>query len=1463
MEVSKLKKMTTNQKIFFISLFIILLSISMIGTASIFAEPTLETTLADRMYGTYIPNFFYDDADADVQNWSVEGVLKHTNIIVGYGYWNDANGDGLTNLMDVYSQDNYQFNFLTNDITMPILKTSSDAEYYMVKLSALDQIDAVVVTVEMANNNDNAEVKSANDYYFDKDTNILYLGPNLVHAIQNGRELRLQTVSVAANIETFTKEFAIVTGFADNSTNNPLKNRVPFGVFKRGVKDWLISGLSINLIQPEHLAYVSKENLKVYVNESETENFVYDETTGILSFPDSSPYDIHNIMVYIEKLNDVSFSDVTLQYSQYLSGNETAQAISWADVPNNNMCGHIEFTSAPQIGYAEALEFYAFAYQEVGSASSAVLDFANMNVVNITVFDNATGAVSADDIREALGYAYDNGTDSKVTANIYSNTDVTNAANDVLTLWQPFYSGDTKVKNLFSALQSMYENYNLNNTSVPSSYITSVNSALNAMTIATPNNSSMSGEMLNKWQYWDDGVQGMGERVGMYVVGHTNGRTNLLGGTVTQGYPYFTVGCTQLNVENPGFTYDPAPSVSKNDIHKTVASIVGKDDEYLYVCIAPLSIEANGSVVTQRLCGFTKVHYRYTGTGSMTLTVLDERGSLLDGAEFDLSRIDRNGNVVDTFPRQTVISSDIKSVVVTDLPYIENNDSYLIRETIPPVGYLASRLNQTFLLNPQNLNQNVTIAYSRQYVNFTLQVYDRTTKDNTVPHPVENLIFTLYDASGNVANQYDSAGVVVATYDNMATNANGRITMRVYPGEYFLRQSETADGYWLNYETEIVDENCNYIQVTLEADNSGEHLSHSLTHYEKRQTISIVTQVQDEILGNRTPAKLGGVESGYVETILGKWELYVEGTRDVILGYRDDGTAVRVNKSSGALNILQNGASAGTSYDASGQAFISANQIMYEGVVYDIPTGTYQWKLKQAPQGYVTSANRTTSVDGSWLGSFTQKNHIKKHEDIVTLTRQAISMDIYSKGYTKTTAPLSYNNTITTYVPHIYNSDSNSFTAINGANLTLKSNSRTVSATSKEQLTLTNPNIVVESNRVVPNTIYQLQNTVDIVGHNGGVIKANTILGRYLSDENGFLHIAEFGTPELINPNVSSNSYTPKFGAVSVIDIKGQGANATPLPNGEYMLSILMPADNTEVEYYFEHTPIDAPWTTGTSNQDVVKTYATTMSYCSRNTKDSQNRANVALYMAPSPVDTTPGDPYNPLYPDDTINNPDDSDDIPTAPNVDWIRIHKNDRTYRMVDSANTTVENSIIFYDTEDTVPSTFALSITDSTSNEDWDETYELFFYHEISEVMFNNETAGLGNLDRNWDYRTQIVNGQTHYFKRFGAPGSSSESHLLLTDYIVFNKTSSAYDGVTRILRNMNDADNKTLSGAVYNTAWINSQLTSLTFDGNYQIAVGVLITREKDSPISNQHVRKQEFSEELAVLQFRNRQLFTIG
>ena len=107
---------------------------------------------------------------------------------------------------------------------------------------------------------------------------------------------------------------------------------------------------------------------------------------------------------------------------------------------------------------------------------------------------------------------------------------------------------------------------------------------------------------------------------------------------------------------------------------------------------------------------------------------------------------------------------------------------------------------------------------------------------------------------------------------------------------------------------------------------------------------------------------------------------------------------------------------------------------------------------------------------------------------------------------------------------------------------------------------------------------------------------------------------------------------------------------------------------------------------------------------------------------------------------------------------------------------------------------------------------------------------------------------------YFRRFAITANGSSA--ILTQNMAFNQTTNAWLGYDEIKRN------ETLSAAIDNTSWINMKMAAAEFQGAYHIGFGVLTIRETQNPLSNVTLRKEEFSDSLAILSIRNRQLFNL-
>lgn len=1514
-----MKQFFNNKKVLIASLVCLIVVLTTIGIASSEAQPALEDLIYNRVYGTFTPETFYNDEAANVDEWEVVGSLRTSDIIVDYSAWYDFNEDGFVDLNDVYEQEDYQFKFLMNSHMLPILSTG-DTGYYMVKLSHFAQVDQVIAAIHVANNNNKAEMKDISQYYYDRDTHILYLAPGLMYEIDNEIELKVQTVAIVHNIDDFTKEFAVATVVNPDLGKTALDGTLPNGVQRRSYKRWIMDGLDIPMVSAEHLAYVKAKDIRVYVNQRLYEDWQYDATTGILSLPNTTPDNVNNVAIYIEDLHDAALGETILQYAQNQWGS-TAQAITFASLPENRLCQHITYTTAPQLGRREALDFYAFVYQEVGKNATSI-NLNNLQVTGLTLFENAMGAVSREDILRAIKSVYGN-----ANVNIDKDTGATSLANDVLSLWTPFDAGSTDTGDLFFKMMEQTQNYAVINGEA-TWYLDSIYNELQQLQVYSSGNN---GDLLSSWQYWKEGSKYSNNQtaVGMYVVGKSNSTNQLLGGIVDKGFPYFTVTSSNIQIpENPE-KYNPVPTVTQYDSHQTVISIIGKTDKHLYVSIAPLTLQEKDSFAYERLCGFTKIRYTYVGRGNITFIKTDVHKAWLGGAEYEIYKAQNVGGTItnpelvqyydyfndtdyvpkeDATPQGTSIITSSTAAVKISLPYIYGNETYYFLEKTPPVGYLRDTVKWSFVVNEGNVEATITASDLEQDGVITWTVYDATTRSTPdsprVEVPLNDIPFVLIDESGQPAICYDKQDRIVRYYDSVATGQDGpgTIVFRVRPGTYYIRQLDTIENYYMdNHDigsaSVPIDENCNYFKVVVTPDRSGADIPLSFSHYEKRQEVRIQSQVYDERIGNKTPPHLGGTGSGEVETVNSEWELHVLGSKELLVGYKVDGTAVKINNSSGALlvdSIYEQRTASKTVYAYPGAGinnpgtsdkltYISATHVWIDNIRYPLPNGTYVWKLKQASKGYVTTENRKTDLDAKWIEA-NKENALKIVMDTtddsilsyVVMDRQQSNATIYSKGYTKDTEPgaFNYSNVSPQYDAYAWDDTINIFDKINYTILTDSTHSE-IQAASIEKINYTGQNTgeiyakkfldyestqtngtdnIIESLNATkrPHAIYQLQNITDIVSMDGGVIPANTILGRYICDDNGYIFIDSFGSNVITNPNVTSQDLNATIQKVGVVDTLGRGVDGTELPNGDYILSVIVVPDNHEIEEMFEHTPIYQTWTKLDSKLDVLEKTKTVPFFHSRNTLGPDKLENAGTYLAPSPIDYTPEDPYEPREPDEPNISPDDSDDIPCPDDYHWIIQHRNDRTYRTLDMNN--------FAETQDIVPTTMAMAYTDSTVTK-WDTKYALYMYYEITateyaEAQAAYQAAGFtdNEWERNWEYRRQSFGGEVIYFRRLSVtavPGSS-----ILTQTMAFNKTTAAWNSYDEINRNA------TMSAAIDNTSWINMKLAAPEFQGAYHIGFGVLTIRETRDPLSNIMLKKEEFSEDLAIMAIRNRQLFNL-
>ena len=164
-------------------------------------------------------------------------------------------------------------------------------------------------------------------------------------------------------------------------------------------------------------------------------------------------------------------------------------------------------------------------------------------------------------------------------------------------------------------------------------------------------------------------------------------------------------------------------------------------------------------------------------------------GAALEGAEFLICRID--GRYVDDANGQV----STKGIYYTDdhgeirLTNLEP-DTYVIRETKAPDGYVLSNEEQTVQVNA-NDTQHLTFE-NNPLQTLVIQKYAEGTSD-----PLAGVTFLITDSAGNYVGSADGRHV---------TDADGRIVLRgLVPGTTLvIREVKTVKGYTLNSEPRTI-----------------------------------------------------------------------------------------------------------------------------------------------------------------------------------------------------------------------------------------------------------------------------------------------------------------------------------------------------------------------------------------------------------------------------------------------------------------------------------------------------------------------------------------------------------------------------------------------------------------------------------------------------------------------------------
>lgn len=1477
--MEKNNKMKISAKTIMTIFIIALVSVFCIfGLSKAFAEPTIYDLVEEpERIGNFEPNrLVQDDDEMYVSAW-----LNVNNLMFSYDYWYDYDENGVIDAEDVYQQEDFENNMRMNETLLPIFRTgNSDDNFYFVPFSYLqDYNDIVVMNVELANNNDLAELKDATTYWYDKENKIFYFQQSLIQKDieekQDFNTVRCETTLLVKSVPQVTKNIGVFTIFDDDlkghKDKKQLDNVVPNGDYEFNLKEWDSLALQFQFVPENYLAYISKENLDVYLNYHilSQDAWAYDDLTGIITI-NADTTRTTDVVVKVKALNDVSATQQFLQTIQAKSETDIAQAassVSMKDVlkDQNAYLHKLTYTdSPPEIGTTQKFDYMVqmdiYGGYNVGSNggpprfhSSVVHD---LNGVNCDTPVEKIETTTMDLLKKSFA------------AHGYLKTSTISAFNtESLQIAKEYGS---VVESLMLANKHI-NNKEENRTKIQEAVKKAEELLFTAYDEVSDKDTSQridfAMKMTNKWMWnsRDDGSRYA------YVYG-TDLNRDFLGGTIgpNDGYPFFDVVCAQISASNwtAGVLGDGSVIQGWDSNFNTKVTILDVEEDktgnggFLYLGLWATTLDAptNTSTHTQRVLAFSKVRYEYNGTGSVRFLKKDATtGANLSGAKYGIytnAACDTKSKVAEVVSRHDAVSVELK------------HGTYYVKEITPPSGYtLDTTIHKITVSSGKTVE--LVVKDQKQTCTFTLTTIDKTTQGSGYEMPVPGITYELYDRANPTKK--------IATY---TSDSKGKITGTVNAtGEYFLKQTGTVTDYRMETNSKDADY-CNRITIDARPNTSGKNFQINKKHYEKRQTVIINTPVWDENLKEHSPAELGGDEGGNVSLVNATYKLKAE--TPLFLGYHK---GQKVTVPAGTMLTIdtyndENSMNTGVSNKAYSKQQKNTKAMLGTAALwvtsngtnlsFHIPNGKYQWIMDGASPGYVKTDSKTT-IDASWTKENSQLATLECNKTPVIQKRQTCAIDLYVKTYVEedrvppangiTNQPNLIKDKVYTRILNnenakLDNSEKPSWQKHIDMNFKkdVRSNANSFGKDTVESATLYENGkqvMAVKSSGVLAkNAVYSLRNLCNIVDvKTGKEIPHGTILGYFQTDENGKIHIETLGSDAFENPNKEFNKKT--FENIVPLNANNIGVKGNPLPNGLYGLVLeSWPSKSENPKGLMEDFVKDLQWDKNKMSKQLLSANAVTFIESTIRKPGTEPKIPVAPDMPPD--DKTP--PYDPNYPE-SPDNPDDSNDIPRV-DIEWIDNNFGNLAYRIIDSENISGDKDNPVFEVNDKLPTTFAFYVQDNTLRDEIYHTrYYLSFYYEISAQEYEAaraEAEGQNALDE-FESKLEYIKVDGKYARRFNTPNLSGGDSL--TDVIAFNKLSDGWVNINEA------AKNKTVSGAIYNTDWINEKLAQQA-DGDYNIYIYVDPVTTYESKTDGSLMEIKHASRQSGTFVIKNRQLVNL-
>lgn len=1300
----KIKKMSMSTKFLILSLAAIVLTMTLIGVSNIFADPTIFDLVEAKDIGTYKPADLYDPNKDEPKLYAW---LNMNQITVEHDMWYDYDEDGDLDVEDVYSVEGFEHHMYMDAQLYPIFQLDENDDYLVVAMYDYNRYNGVPVDLMIGENNELGITYGDENFLFDADTKILYLKKSLIEKAveedQNFTSIRAETVQVVKSIEEFTKKVDIITLFNEDieNTHGLLKN-TPNGEYEFNVREWGNSGLRYQLVKEEHLAYVDKTALQVWVNDTEITEFEYNEITGEIVI-NANVGATDSIIVKFNKVLDADAMQQSLQAIQ-TKGSDTAQAASFSEISilgNNPFLTKLSFEhDGPAVGNTTPLRFTYFVYT-TSLASTKPLT------------SNTWGECDVNALKQVVNKYMEEWSQYKQSGQYYKTT--------TLSAFQTSTNSRSR-----ACGECVYNMYLFVMEGNQDALTKATNWAIDTMKKPGEINDGdgWGGTFVKCWRMYLDSAYAKEGRLyfGRYITGVNIADENepFLGGIVKEGdgKAFFDVSCAMLNAPESvqASVYNQANGNPSSWASNATIVEIDEANQYLYVCLWSRTLSKyNSGGHTQRVLAFSRIPYEFNGKGTFTLSKVDkDTQQSLAGAVFEL--YDNRECTGESLMTIESISQPVQSTEV-------QSGTYWLKEVKCPTGYKMLK-DPVEVVITGGKDVAVVIENEKQQVEVDFTVYDRTTEQYTKVG-VGGITFTLYSPNGEPYGDYitNKNGKLVQMSDKDSASPAKIIVPAV--GEYWLEQTNTVKYYaYDEVNSSIPRYYCSKIIVGATPRGYGEEYygvdyKVELSHYEQRQTVEIESQVCDEHVGLNSKATFYDAPETYdiingqvvktdgaTTSLVGsKYELYapeISPDNPLFLGYDNNGNKVVITDPNSPLmfeaRVYDNGqlVKENARYTISSQiydvdkAFIHVTKIVHNGKSYDVPNATYQWKMVAPSPGYCLDENNTdsdsyklsiTTVEAEWSARDSQGKWLahQKKIDPVFQKRQMIEIRVWSKyfedkiqgsfGTAYKKAPTlndrghqiledqtlwesqeiipgdsysgHFNKTVTVSVMKGLYSDNSKLNA-NTTDIVVV-NKQTKVETDLSGSTMTDTT-EVESKGIAENAIYAIVSdcpTVDIA--TGQVIPKGMVVGVYLPRANI--------DGEVVEGLIVSN----KWGSTSFenpnleTDIKiipnfvalteNNQVTTAALPNGSYHIEIYIPQDGMHDETYIsEDLTRGLTWSDDTWGQETKVFETTTMLY-----KEENPQNTPTIPVGPDPEPDFPEEPDYPYDPDpNTPNDPDD-----------------------------------------------------------------------------------------------------------------------------------------------------------------------------------------------------------------------------